>query len=326
MARQEFLSGGFIGKLGQLVGQHWKNKRYVRSYVIPVNPQTPAQQANRAGFAVATRLAQQAMNINGGADFWLYGNRTEFQNRVGTARRRLLAGLSETDALPLYPDGYSEDTPITGYSTFFNESTRDVLFNSTAPIMSVDRVFNITMHVNSRDGSGWYNLTRSTTIQAGQPFRFVYEWFWEAQFSEGAWIEAATSDDASHNDEGIYLARSPVTQPHPAWVSDDWEIEPTNWDKASHQVTFECLQTLWPFTYDFYVKIRTFSYNSGTWTDRQYPAHSVNGTLTPLVLPWTNDYAYPEGAQFISTDGTIDDPLYVDWYVENTDFEEPTLP
>ena len=70
MAIQNFLNGGYIGKLGQTVGQRWKDKKIIRTYVVPKNPNTPAQKQMREQFATANRLAQQAMTINGHQGIW----------------------------------------------------------------------------------------------------------------------------------------------------------------------------------------------------------------------------------------------------------------
>lgn len=43
--------GGFSGKVGPVVGGKWKDVDYMRSYVIPSNPNTIAQQAVRTKFA-----------------------------------------------------------------------------------------------------------------------------------------------------------------------------------------------------------------------------------------------------------------------------------
>jgi hypothetical protein len=39
--------GRASGKVAGVVGSHWKDKSYVREYVIPSNPNTPAQQVQR---------------------------------------------------------------------------------------------------------------------------------------------------------------------------------------------------------------------------------------------------------------------------------------
>lgn len=46
-----FLKGSYSGKVGATVGAKWKNKGTVRTYAVPANPRTPAQQNTRTGFA-----------------------------------------------------------------------------------------------------------------------------------------------------------------------------------------------------------------------------------------------------------------------------------
>jgi len=110
MAIQKFLQGGFYGKVGKVVGQRHGDAFMIRTWVRGANPQTVPQQAQRMQFAHATYLAQLAMNINGHNGEWVKPGVTEFAQRVGTARRRLQAGLPDADALPLHPDGWTPPT------------------------------------------------------------------------------------------------------------------------------------------------------------------------------------------------------------------------
>lgn len=126
MARQSFLSGGFIGKLGDVVGQRWKNKKIVRRYVVGANPDTELQKQNRATFATATRLAQQAMNINGHTGAWDNSLVPEFSQRVGQAMRKLKEGATEQEALPLYPDGYIQVVPVALTGVSFSDANYTV--------------------------------------------------------------------------------------------------------------------------------------------------------------------------------------------------------
>jgi hypothetical protein len=50
--------GGFSGKVAGAVGARWKDKQYIRAYVIPANPNTPAQQAQRLLFKYCALFAQ----------------------------------------------------------------------------------------------------------------------------------------------------------------------------------------------------------------------------------------------------------------------------
>lgn len=125
MAKQNFLNGGYIGKLGNTVGQRWKDKKIVRTYAIPTNPNTPAQQEVRQLFATANKLAQQAMTINGHQGVWDTSKSPEYSQRVGQAMRRLRLGYSEQDSVPLYPEGQSPAVAveILGYSYDFLTNT-----------------------------------------------------------------------------------------------------------------------------------------------------------------------------------------------------------
>lgn len=105
MAIQNILSGGFYGKLGEVVGQRWKNKRTLRTYVIPFDPKTPEQLENREQFKLAVELAQEAMAINKGSSAWKSPKTPEFSLRVKTAKLRLKNGATPEEALPLFPDG-----------------------------------------------------------------------------------------------------------------------------------------------------------------------------------------------------------------------------
>jgi hypothetical protein len=59
MATLHFFTGGFTGKLGDVVGSKWKNKNTGRAYVIPKDANTPAQRVIRTGFGdMSSFLAQ----------------------------------------------------------------------------------------------------------------------------------------------------------------------------------------------------------------------------------------------------------------------------
>lgn len=50
MARVNLITGSWDGKVGQLVGAKWKDKKTLRAYAKPSNPNTAAQQEKRAVF------------------------------------------------------------------------------------------------------------------------------------------------------------------------------------------------------------------------------------------------------------------------------------
>lgn len=106
MAKQNFIGGGYYGKLGDTVGQRWKNKRTIRSYVIPRNPRTDVQQANRARFKNLVPYAQLGMSANKGATVFIKENMTEWQARMSACSYFNSLGYNELDLIPLYPADY----------------------------------------------------------------------------------------------------------------------------------------------------------------------------------------------------------------------------
>jgi len=54
--------GKLTGKLGSAIGFSWKNKAAVRSYAIPANPRTEAQQAVRGVMSQLVRIAKQVLD------------------------------------------------------------------------------------------------------------------------------------------------------------------------------------------------------------------------------------------------------------------------
>lgn len=128
MAKQNFLAGGYIGKLGNTVGQRWKDKKIIRSYVKPRNPNTPAQQTARQQFAIANRLAQQAMVINGHQGIWDTSTKPEYAQRVGQAMRRIRLGYPEQDCIPLYPEGQSPALAVVIQNVTFDAPSQKYTF------------------------------------------------------------------------------------------------------------------------------------------------------------------------------------------------------
>lgn len=107
MAKFNTLAGGYYGKLGATVGQRWKNLRTVRTYVIPANPQTPTQQANRRRFSDCVWYAQIAQQINPKTTAFDTTAKTLWNCRMSTARALQDLSLTEMDRIPLYPTTFS---------------------------------------------------------------------------------------------------------------------------------------------------------------------------------------------------------------------------
>ena len=143
MAIQNFLSGGYYGKLGATVGQRWKNKRTIRTYVVPANPRTPTQQANRNKFANAVTFAQMGMQMNYYCTLFEDPNFTKWNYRMKVARELKNAGLTDLDLIPLYPITFNPPTLITEITKDKVSGQKHITFAVPNLTLNVDRVLSL---------------------------------------------------------------------------------------------------------------------------------------------------------------------------------------
>ena len=143
MAIQNFLSGGYYGKLGATVGQRWKNKRTIRTYVVPNNPRTPSQQANRGKFADAVTYSQIGMQMNYYCALFDDPNMTRWNYRMKVARELKAAGFNDLDLIPLYPMSYTPTVLLSDFTRSKIEGNTHITFSCQNLTSEVDRVFSI---------------------------------------------------------------------------------------------------------------------------------------------------------------------------------------
>lgn len=143
MAIQNFLSGGYYGKLGATVGQRWKNKRTIRTYVKPANPRTEVQQANRNKFANAVTFAQMGMQMNYYATVFDDPNFTHWNYRMKVARELRNQGLSNLDLIPLYPTSFVPPTLIQSVEVSGIQGQKHITFKVENLNGNSDRVLSL---------------------------------------------------------------------------------------------------------------------------------------------------------------------------------------
>ena len=143
MAIQNFLSGGYYGKLGATVGQRWKNKRTIRTYVIPANPRTEVQQANRGKFANAVIFAQMGLQMNYYATVFEDPNFTRWNYRMKVARELKDKGMLDLDLIPLYPTSFVPPTLIQSIKVNGVQGTKHITFTVEGITSNVDRVLSL---------------------------------------------------------------------------------------------------------------------------------------------------------------------------------------
>ena len=143
MAIQNFLSGGYYGKLGATVGQRWKNKRTIRTYVIPANPRTEVQQANRGKFANAVVFAQMGLQMNYYATVFEDPNFTRWNYRMKVARELKDQGMLDLDLIPLYPTSFVPPILIQSIEISGVQGTKHITFAVEGLTSDVDRVLSL---------------------------------------------------------------------------------------------------------------------------------------------------------------------------------------
>lgn len=143
MAIQNFLSGGYYGKLGATVGQRWKNKRTIRTYVKPANPRTEVQQANRNRFANAVTFAQMGLQMNYYATVFDDPNFTHWNYRMKVARELRNQGLTGLDLIPLYPTSFVPPTLIQSISIERVQGQKHITFAVENLNSNTDRVLSL---------------------------------------------------------------------------------------------------------------------------------------------------------------------------------------
>lgn len=173
MAIQNFLSGGYYGKLGATVGQRWKNKRTIRTYVIPKNPRTPTQQANRGKFADAVTFAQMGLQMNYYCTLFEDPNFTKWNYRMKTARELKNSGLSDLDLIPLYPTSFNPPVLITSFTLSKIEGEKHISFTAPDLNLETDRVLSIMLALYNENDVflgyklylGYYYATNPQTVE-----------------------------------------------------------------------------------------------------------------------------------------------------------------
>ena len=143
MAKQNFLSGGFYGKLGAMVGQRWKNKRTIRTYVVPHNPNTPEQKRNRSNFAGAVQYAQMGMQMNYYCNLFENPSFTKWNYRMSVARNLKFSGMTDLNLIPLYPTDFTPPVTITKIKVNSITGSNHVTFSVPELVAQEDRVFSM---------------------------------------------------------------------------------------------------------------------------------------------------------------------------------------
>ena len=302
MSKFNFLAGGYYGKLGQTVGQRWKNKRVLRTYVIPNDPKTERQLANRAVFGEATKAVQLALQLNAGLTRWQSPDNTEFNIRMSSARRYYTAGMNIVEYVPAIPYGTIADF---AFDQSFTQDGNTFTFTCSAAENLLGRSMAVLAQVKNNSSQQVENtvINSSVTGTAGN---------WKLSFTIPVGFSVATdgyalavsNDDDSHNGTIIYLpptliasskpvievTMSPVTASNP--YGSYWYLIPT----------FD-VQDVPAFPSDLVFSMRIRSLVNLKWTETTYAGSIVTeGGVNRLAY---NIPSYSTAHQLFPTGSTI---------------------
>lgn len=310
MATQNFVAGGFYGKLGDMVGQRWRNKRTLRRWVKGANPQTPEQQANRALFASSVRLAQEAKNINPNASYWQTPDKPEFSLRTGLAKLALQEGLSEADSLPLIPRGYVPFFTFTYASSGTQDDPIPPAIGLLPGIPEAGRLFSYCVRYRDLLTGEWlkgyfqelFTNTGLVGLHPNLPIRYG--------FDLGSYVEGVTIDDDAFQGHTYYLARRNFSEDYPPIRR--FNLSPVRTEETTDYFRFVYSSIAAPFETDWYFPTTFRCMKNGVWGTY----YNIGKLTYGENLEWYNTiqkqgmYTFPTGSTAFSLEDGIQRPYY----------------
>ena len=172
MAKQNFLGGGYTGKLGATIGQRWKNAYTVRTYTKPTNPQTPAQQANRGAFGGAVFFAQLGNQMNYKSPAFDTANNTEWAYRMSAAKINIQNSLTDLAIIPIVPQNFTTSPTVSGISLKNIVANTSIEFELTLSSGVGAKSYSLMLYFAEGSREGEYLLLRGSTT-AAEPTKLI---------------------------------------------------------------------------------------------------------------------------------------------------------
>jgi hypothetical protein len=121
------LSLGGAGQIGKtVVFSSWKGIKYARQYVVPANPQTTAQQANRTRFAFLREMFKLApTEVRDPFAAFVQGRPLTPDNKFVGENNRLLVGETDLAAMNMSP-GAKGGLPLASFTAAQGSATGEI--------------------------------------------------------------------------------------------------------------------------------------------------------------------------------------------------------
>ena len=304
MAIQNFLSGGYYGKLGATVGQRWKNKRTIRTYVKPANPRTEVQQANRNKFANAVTFAQMGMQMNYYATVFDDPNFTHWNYRMKVARELRNQGLSNLDLIPLYPTSFVPPTLIQSVEVSGIQGQKHITFAVENLNGNSDRVLSLMFALyDENDVFLGYKLYLGY-YYANKPGLLEVDVDNVSEINSHCFVRMVTNDDTDSLTDMIASPNLQIKQSGPETRAFDTTIREVQKSSAGIKVIFEEPWKDAPTVNTIIIRANFISNGANAnATATNAALENENGYCSVLVPFATSDNqhlpAFPSGSNFV---------------------------
>lgn len=195
MATQNFLSGGYYGKLGATVGQRWKNKRTIRTYVIPHDPKTPDQIAQRTKFGSGVFYAQLAQQANYSCTFFNSESMTNWNRRMSVAVENKSLFTTLLSLIPLIPNNSVAPYTITSGTYKVDKDTHTMEIKLDGYLPSAARKYTVLLTNNPTGTTAADVKMLSATSTAENPNVLTTSELADFEMSDTTKVRIVSSDD-----------------------------------------------------------------------------------------------------------------------------------
>ena len=287
MAKQNLIAGGYIGKMGDTIGQSWKNKRIIKAYGIPSNPRTEKQQSNRQQFKTAVELSQLAMAFNRLSPIWKYNSKTEYQNRMSECLQNLKNGLEGYKAMPLYPLGTIPTVILDDIKFEKLDNGKIAIKSQKLASLENNRVFTIMYQLKEKANNQLANFFVSRLVHKGSTELLQFEVSTQYEIAETSIVMAITKDDKNHDSKFIYAP--PQLLPYSEDIIID-DMILTYKDSEYIQFTSDKLRG-YIGNYEISAKINAISIESGVQTVINEVVQINLATTDTIDIPLSKSYS-----------------------------------
>ena len=202
MGKQNFIQGGFKGRVGNVIGAGWKDMLTIRTYTKPKNPRTQEQRKVRNAFALKVQASQLANLCNYGSPLFESSSNTSWALRMAAASKLYATDANILEYVPLIPYGYSPDYPTSDAPTVASNVVT-LAWNTEDDISA--RAVRVLIYALNTDTSKYDTIILDGTV-SGNSGAWSCSVSVPATFEidENSYCTAVSIDDAEHSNTTLY--------------------------------------------------------------------------------------------------------------------------